>query len=264
VTVTLNSTFHMFCRDVSAGNRIAVSFVLYNALYTAPNTNLNVVFFYGASFQPKLCMVMEFCSRGNLHSVLKDSAVDISWERAITVCKETCAGLQALHAVQILHRDLKSPNLLLTDQWHIKLCDFGLSRFNTKENMETMKQMRGTFAYCDPEVYNGGIFTAASDLYSLSVIFWEIVNRVIKKKYDQPYSEYKHLTFDFQIIIQAAKEDLRPTISPTCPPPFRDLITKLWNKAQKARPNLDTVIKCLDIAQDNYAANKSQWDQILG
>jgi len=224
----------------------------------------NVVFFYGAAFQPRLCMVIEFCSRGNLHSVMKDSSNVIGWDRCISILKESCAGLSALHAKQILHRDLKSPNLLVTEQWHIKLCDFGLSRFNTAENIDTMKQMRGTFAYCDPEVYNGGIFTAASDIYSLSIIIWEIVNRLLKHKYDQPYSEHKHLTFDFQIIIQAAKEDLRPTIPSSCPPIFKELITQTWDKAQKARPSLEQVVASLDQAGKLYLENKAQWDQLSG
>jgi len=77
------------------------------------------------------------------------------------------SGLVALHKSNIFHRDLKSLNLLVTQEWHIKLADFGLSRFNTNDNMDTMKQMRGTFAYVDPEVYNNGTFTAASDIYSM-------------------------------------------------------------------------------------------------
>jgi len=123
-----------------------------------------------------------------------------------------------------------------------------------------MKQMRGTFAYCDPEVYNGGIATAASDVYSLGIIIWEIVNRVLKKKYDQPYSEYKHLTFDFQIIIQAAKEDLRPTIPPNCPPVLRDLISRMWHKSQKERPSLDSVQKSLDIVTKEILTNPTLWN----
>ena len=70
----------------------------------------------------------------------------VGWARAIGFCAETTLGLQELHKANIFHRDLKSLNLLVTQEWHVKLADFGLSRFNTSDNMDTMKQMRGTLA----------------------------------------------------------------------------------------------------------------------
>lgn len=173
-------------------------------------------------------------------------------------------GLQALHGSNIFHRDLKSLNLLVTQEWHIKLCDFGLSRFNTNENMETMKQMRGTFAYVDPEVYNGGVFAAASDIYSLGIIFWEVANRVVAGKYAQPYSEYKNLQFDFQIVVQAAKSDLRPTIPPRCPPPFVQLITALLHKSQTERPTLARIEEALGAIEASYCADTMKWDATAG
>jgi len=111
-----------------------------------------VVKFIGVAMKPRLCMVMEYCSRGSLHHVMKDAGTDMYWGRAITFCKETVLGLKALHdsIPQILHRDLKSPNILVSQEWHIKIADFGLSRFVTADNMPTMKQMRGTYQYLDP------------------------------------------------------------------------------------------------------------------
>jgi len=59
-----------------------------------------------------------------------------------------------------MHRDLKSLNLLVTSDWHIKLCDFGLSRFDVAENIQTMCKMRGTMAFCAPEVCLKCLITA--------------------------------------------------------------------------------------------------------
>jgi len=220
----------------------------------------NVVFFFGASTQPVLAMVMEYCARGSLYHAMKDARFDINWGRAIGICRETTAGLMCLHGHKIFHRDLKSLNLLVTQQWRVKLCDFGLSRFDTKENMETMKQMRGTFAYVDPAVYNGGAFTAASDIYSLGIIVWEIVNRVVTGKYAQPYSEYKHIQFDFQIVVQASKSNLRPTIPDKCPPQFRESITALLDGDQDRRPSLEELSQTLDKIQADYDQDKEKWD----
>jgi len=196
---------------------------------------------------------MEYCSRGNLCDVMNDKTIEIGWKVAIQFCKETCLGLQALHNNQpsILHRDLKSLNLLVNQDWKIKLCDFGLSRFATPDNLQTMTQLRGTFAYCDPAIYNGEIFTTASDIYSLGIIIWETTNRVIKGTYEQPYSEY-NIPFDFEIILKAAKEDLRPTISPKCPSVLSNLIKQILKLEKIKRPSLDQILDQLTKIEEGY------------
>lgn len=207
----------------------------------------NIVKFYGASFHPKLCMVMEYCARGSLYHVLKDQSLEIGWSRALNMMLDTTLGLEALHnnKPQILHRDLKTLNLLVTEDWKVKVADFGLSRFDTAEALETLKQMRGTFAYCAPESYFGAKFTQKSDIYSLGIIFIEIINRTITGKYSQPYSEYKNITFDFQIIIQAAKDNLRPTLPPTTPEILSNLVKQCVHENTDSRPTCSEIITIL-------------------
>ncbi len=60
---------------------------------------------------------------------------------------------------------------------------------------------------------------------------WELVIRCITGSYKKPYSEHKNLKFDFQIIIQTAKNGLRPVIHSSCPPPFADLMRKCWDQS---------------------------------
>jgi hypothetical protein len=223
-----------------------------------------VVKFIGVAMKPRLCMVMEYCARGSLHHVMKDAGTDMYWTRAIHFCRETVLGLKALHdnTPQILHRDLKSPNILVSHEWHIKIADFGLSRFVTSDNMPTMKQMRGTYQYLDPEVYNGGTFSAASDIYSMSILFWEVAYRTLNGTYQQPFSEFKNLTIDFQIIIQSAKEDLRPTIPMSCPESFKTLIIQSWAKNQADRPSLEEILKLIDIVEKDYNEHSQEWDSL--
>jgi serine/threonine protein kinase len=222
----------------------------------------NIVRFFGASFKPKLCMVLEFCARGSLYHVLKDETNTINWERGLQIMKETVAGIDALHGNEpmIMHRDLKSLNLLVTDDWHIKVADFGLSRFDTAEALETLKQMRGTFAYCAPESYHGEKYSPKSDIYSMGIIFWELANRVIKCKYEQPYSEFKNIQFDFQIIIQAAKSDLRPTIPTTCPPLIADVIRVCTHKERDQRPDCKALLAMIENCEKDYHGNSGKWE----
>lgn len=81
----------------------------------------------------------------------------------------------------------------------------GLSRFLRDGKQSTLGKLRGTYAYCAPEVYFGEQYSAKSDIYSLGIITWEIVVRCLKGVYERPYSEYNHIAFDFQIILQTAK-----------------------------------------------------------
>jgi serine/threonine protein kinase len=104
----------------------------------------------------------------------------------------------------VLHRDLKSPNLLVDSNWTVKLCDFGLSRFANDGASATLQKVRGTYTHSPPEVFHGQSYTPKSDIYSLGVIFWELVNRCLKGRYEAPFSEYAKLKFDFQILLQAS------------------------------------------------------------
>lgn len=78
-----------------------------------------------------------------------NSGVKVAWPQFLEWGVQLASGVAALHNndPQIVHRDLKSLNLLVSSQWVIKVCDFGLSRFSTTSNLETLAKMRGTMAY---------------------------------------------------------------------------------------------------------------------
>jgi len=225
----------------------------------------HVVLFYGAVLEPKLCMVMENCARGSLYHVMKDESLDIRWEKTFRFAIETVRGIEVLHNWEpsIVHRDLKSLNLLVNDKWDIKVCDFGLSRFNTGSNLETLVKMRGTFAYCAPEVYYGEQFSAKSDVYSIAMILWELVTRCINGRYERPFSEFKNLHHDFQIIIQTAKKGLRPSIPKACPPSLALLIQDCWDANLEKRPTCSEIIKRLLEIETEYKSNMETWEQTI-
>jgi serine/threonine protein kinase len=86
---------------------------------------------------------MEYCARGSLHHFLKKEQ-QLSMERAFKFAIETTAALRDLHCFNppVFHRDMKSLNLLVTKDHRIKIIDFGLARFATKDNMDTMAKVR--------------------------------------------------------------------------------------------------------------------------
>lgn len=224
-----------------------------------------MVTFYGASVTPKLTMVMEYCSRGSLYHVLNNKQMDLTWDQALAFCSDMACGMEVLHNFKpdpIVHRDLKSLNLLVTNDWRVKVCDFGLSRMTGGNNLETFKKLCGTFAYCAPEIFSGGTFTDRSDVYSMGIVLWEVIYRAIRGGYQQPFSEYPNLHHDFQIMLQAAS-GVRPTIPVETPPTMRALIEDCVSPDVSKRPTAKEVAERLSKMKKEYRSNSEEWNKAL-
>ncbi|GAM20862.1 hypothetical protein SAMD00019534_040370 [Acytostelium subglobosum LB1] len=224
----------------------------------------SVVHFHGAVIKDKLCIVMELCSRGSLFHILQDKTIRFTWTEFFNLALQAISSLNSLHtwSPQILHRDLKSLNLLVTEDWVVKICDFGLSRFDTGSNLETLGKLRGTYAYVAPEVYFGNKYTVKSDVYSMGMIVWEMIYRCINGEHQFPFQEYPQLKFDFQILIASAKKDLRPTFPAATPKCLIDIVSQALLKDFALRPTAehlyDEVVKC----RNEYMANAAEWDAL--
>jgi serine/threonine protein kinase len=103
--------------------------------------------------------------------------------------------------------------------------------------MDSMVKTRGTFAYLAPELFYGKIYNAKSDIYSLGILNWEIVYRIIRRRYAAPYSEFPKLKHDFQIFFHAAENNGRPTIPPSCHPGLTELIQQCLHADPDRRPS---------------------------
>jgi hypothetical protein len=225
----------------------------------------HIVHFYGATLAPKLCIVLEYCSQGTLFHYLHDDLNYVDWRLALRWMTESVRGINTLHLwkPQIVHRDLKTLNLLLDDKLKIKVCDFGLSRYVSGEHdQSTFFKMRGTFAYFAPEVYQGKPFTSKSDVYSLGIILWEICHRIIFGSHTRPFAEFKHINHDFQIIIQAAK-GLRPTLPFTTPRPLVKLYEDCVAADPDARPTCQEILDRLEEISAFYDQHTDTWDALV-
>eukprot|EP01103_Thecamoeba_quadrilineata_P014173 TRINITY_DN414_c0_g1_i2.p1 TRINITY_DN414_c0_g1~~TRINITY_DN414_c0_g1_i2.p1 ORF type:complete len:626 (+),score=95.19 TRINITY_DN414_c0_g1_i2:617-2494(+) len=215
-----------------------------------------VVYFYGGAVEPSCCIVTELLSHGSLFDVMNDSqlSVDFNWPFIFKLASEAARGMNALHCWKpsVLHRDLKSMNLLVDENWAVKVCDFGLARFNQIDEApnSTFKKLRGTYAYCSPESYNPGqLFTTKSDVFSFGIILWELCHRKIYGRYKLPYEDNPNIRFDFQIIIQTAKFGLRPRIDSECPQLLADLMKQCWDPDPNVRPSFKEIISLLNRAK---------------
>ena len=151
----------------------------------------NLVLFMGTTISSNgsIGLVSEFCSGGNLFNLLHESPVVLNWKQRGKIALDIAKGMNSLHSYKppILHRDLKSLNLLLvepvTSQYDpilVKITDLGLARFQS--NDQYMTGMAGTFHWMAPEVLGGMPYTIKADVYSYAIVLWEIITR--KKPYE--------------------------------------------------------------------------------
>jgi regulator of replication initiation timing len=221
-----------------------------------------VVHFYGATLDTKLAVVMEICANGSLFHCLQNTAIPIFWKRVLEWSIQIVHGMNILHEWNpvILHRDMKSLNLLVDVDWNLKLCDFGLSRFNTEASQaQTLAKLRGTYTYTAPEMYFKNKYTTKSDVFSMGVIFWELVARLMSGKYIRPYSEYKDINMDYQIIYRVATKGLRPTMPVGCPESYAALIMRCLDNSPEIRPSCKDLIEIINGLKKEFKKKKQKW-----
>ena len=141
----------------------------------------NVVSFLGVCLEPP-CIVTEFCARGSLTDVLRGAksapakASLLDWSRRLNMALDAAKGMLYLHnhAPPIIHRDLKSPNLLVDKHWRVKVSDFNLSKL--LDDSTVMSSMAATNPrWLAPEILGGNNATFSSDVYSFGVVMWELM-----------------------------------------------------------------------------------------
>jgi len=215
-----------------------------------------IVHFFGACLEPKICMVMEYCAHRSLYDFLNDSSATIEWPQAWSFGVQMALGLEFLHSVNVLHRDIKSLNLMLTKDWQVKLADFGLARFNTAEKLSTMTKVRGTYAFLAPEIFFGKGFTDSSDMWSAGIVLWEIARRVVVGKYEAPYHEF-NIKIDFQILYQVAEKLIRPTIPKSCPSAWVDAINSCLQSKPEDRATAAQLTAALQVGYASISSSST-------
>ncbi|XP_062090959.1 probable LRR receptor-like serine/threonine-protein kinase At4g29180 [Humulus lupulus] len=127
-----------------------------------------------------LALIYEYMPNGNLKECLSDKSLHLSWETRLRIAVDSAQGLEYLHhgcKPAIVHRDVKTANILLGENLDAKIADFGLSKVFTSDNNETQADttVMGTAGYLDPEYYRSQKLTEKSDVYSFGVVLLELI-----------------------------------------------------------------------------------------
>uniref|UniRef100_A0A6B2L2B0 Protein kinase domain-containing protein n=1 Tax=Arcella intermedia TaxID=1963864 RepID=A0A6B2L2B0_9EUKA len=215
----------------------------------------NIILFIGACVtNTDVYIITEYMPLGSVYSILhsdlcrtstmngalninikKDkSQLKLSLNTKINILMDTAKGMLYLHSFRppIIHRDLKTQNLLVDKFWRVKLCDFGLSRFKSSETMSRL----GTLQYSAPEILRGEKYTEKADIYSFGIITWEIITEGI------PYDGWPPL----RVASDVAYKSRRPDIPSSVLPEIQNLMKNSWDDNENHRLDFSSIIQQLE------------------
>ena len=198
--------------------------------------------------EPKPVIIMEYSPNGSLQQAIKLEY----YSRAISEWDDThkliniyglASAMAYLHRHNILHRDLKTENILLDDYLFPKVSDFGLSTISSSESTQSMifdhgsNFVCGTPIYMSPEIIKEHKYTKAGDVYSFSLIVYEIMTMTA------PFNELHSF---IEIIKKVVFDKERPKIDQNVPSSYRNLIEKCWQEDPNKRPSFDEIVNLLE------------------
>ncbi|XP_050383720.1 serine/threonine-protein kinase STY17-like [Argentina anserina] len=194
----------------------------------------NVVQFIGACTQPpNICIVTEFMSRGSVYDFLHKQKGVFKLPSLLKVAIDVSKGMNYLHQNNIVHRDLKTANLLMDEHEVVKVADFGVARVQAQSGVMTAET--GTYRWMAPEVIEHKPYDHKADVFSFGIVLWELLTGQL------PYSFLTPL----QAAVGVVQKALRPTIPKNTNPKFAELLERCWQQDPIQRPDFSEIVEIL-------------------
>ncbi|PKA62038.1 Serine/threonine-protein kinase HT1 [Apostasia shenzhenica] len=200
------------------------------------------------------CVVVEYLPGGTLKTYLiKNHRRKLAFKIVVQLALDLARGLSYLHSKKIVHRDVKTENMLLDRSRTLKIADFGVARVEA-QNPNDMTGETGTLGYMAPEVLNGNPYNRKCDVYSFGICLWEIYCC------DMPYPD---LTFS-EITSAVVRQNLRPEIPRCCPSPLANVMRRCWDACPDKRPEMKEVAAMLEVVDTSKGGGMIPPDQHKG
>ncbi|XAR49642.1 Dual-specificity kinase [Bertholletia excelsa] len=189
----------------------------------------NVVRFIGTCSKcPQLCIVTEYMPGGSLYDHLHKNHIALKLPQLLNFAVDICRGMEYLHQNNIIHRDLKTANLLMDNSNVVKVADFGVARFLNHGGEMTAET--GTYRWMAPEVINHQPYDQKADVFSFAIVLWELVTAEV------PYGTMTPLQAALGV-----RQGLRPYLPDGTHPKLLDLMKRCWEAIPSNRPSFSDI-----------------------
>ncbi|GIL75439.1 hypothetical protein Vretifemale_5158 [Volvox reticuliferus] len=210
------------------------------------------------------CIVMQYYPYGSLFDLLNraqkgspKAAKELTWSKRLDMLRDVASGMQYLHSRKppVIHGDLRSPNLLLDltidrerPRFHVRIADFGLARMANGATGSVMVSKMTNPRWLAPEVIRNSSVGKAADVYSFSIIMWEMLT------WKQPYQDMMSV----QVMFSTVTENSRPEVPPdvelpggpgTSLPMYLQLMERCWQADASLRPSFKDIVEVLQNMQ---------------
>ncbi|KAI5072155.1 hypothetical protein GOP47_0012261 [Adiantum capillus-veneris] len=206
----------------------------------------NVVKFIGACKKPPVCCIIsEYLALGSVRSYLHNQPFPLALKLAVDMALDVAHGMEYLHSQGVIHRDLKSENLVIAEDLCVKITDFGVACFEWETSV--MTEDVGTYRWMAPEMISKKRFSKKTDVYSFGIVLWELLTGHV------PFEEYTPVQAAFAVVHKHA----RPPLPLSCPSLLGHLLHQCWHIDPDKRPDFTKVIGVLEEMQESILLNRS-------
>ncbi|XP_051136815.1 serine/threonine/tyrosine-protein kinase HT1-like [Andrographis paniculata] len=196
----------------------------------------NIISFIAACKKPPVfCIITEYYPGGSLRKFLhQQEPYSLPLKLVLKLSLDIARGMQYLHSQGILHRDLKSENLLLDEDMSVKVADFGISCLESQ--CGSAKGFTGTYRWMAPEMIKEKHHTKKVDVYSFGIVLWELLTAL---------TPFDDMTPE-QAAFAVCQKNARPPLPPSCPAAIRRLIHRCWSSNPDRRPQFVEIVGILE------------------